>query len=76
MMAARGATDEVLCCGDLATAAALLGRYDLSLSMTGDDQPIPASYWGEPEAGLDGRTVWARRDTPVHSLLHEAARPA
>ena len=38
-----------------------------------DGEPIPGSYWGEPEAGLIGHTVYARGDTPVHSLLHEAA---
>jgi hypothetical protein len=38
-----------------------------------DGAPIPGSYWGEPEAGLVGATVFARGDTPVHSLLHEAA---
>ena len=38
-----------------------------------DGAPIPGSYWGEPEAGIIGGTVHARGDTPVHSLLHEAA---
>jgi len=33
---------------------------------------IPGSYWGECEAGLIGTAVYARPDTPVHSLLHEA----
>jgi len=36
------------------------------------DEPIPGSYWGEPEAGLLGSTVVIRTDTPVHSALHEA----
>jgi len=34
--------------------------------------PIPGSYWGEPEAGLVGDTLYLRDDTPVHSALHEA----
>jgi hypothetical protein len=34
--------------------------------------PIPGSYWGEPEAGVIGNAVFARADTPLHSLLHEA----
>lgn len=34
--------------------------------------PIPGSYWGEPEAGLIGNTLYYRNDTPVHSVLHEA----
>ena len=52
---------------------ALLSRYDLRLNLHPDGAPIPGSYWGEPEAGLVGNTVHARADTPVHSLLHEAA---
>jgi hypothetical protein len=53
--------------------AALLGRYGLRLARVPDGAPIPGSYWGEPEAGLVGATVHARADTPLHSLLHEAA---
>jgi len=50
----------------------LLGRYELHLEWIDDDQPIPGSYWGEPEAGIIGTTIFARADTPLHSLLHEA----
>ncbi len=56
-----------------AEGAALLARYDLRLERVADAAPIPGSYWGECEAGLIGDTVYARADTPVHSLLHEAA---
>ena len=56
-----------------ADAAALLARYGLQLAHVPDDAPIPGSYWGEPEAGIVGNVVHARLDTPVHSLLHEAA---
>jgi hypothetical protein len=64
----------VLCLADLApgTAAALLDRHDLKLCRVADGATIPGSYWGEPEAGIIGSTVYARADTPVHSLLHEA----
>ena len=34
---------------------------------------IPGSYWGDREAGLIGARLYARLDTPVHSVLHEAA---
>jgi len=54
-------------------AAALLARYDLRLERVADGEAIPGSYWGDNEAGLIGSTVYARGDTPVHSLLHEAA---
>jgi hypothetical protein len=52
---------------------ALLARHALALVVVADDAAIPGSYWGEPEAGLIAHTVYARSDTPVHSLLHEAA---
>ncbi|WP_140908999.1 hypothetical protein [Cognatiluteimonas lumbrici] len=55
------------------SVVALLERYGLRLERVADGAPIPGSYWGEPEAGLVGSTVYARGDTPVHSLLHEAA---
>ena len=54
-------------------AAALLARFDLRFEAIPDGVAIPGSYWGECEAGLIGDTVHARADTPVHSLLHEAA---
>ena len=50
----------------------LLSRYGLALNLLDDGCPITGSYWGEPEAGVVGRAVYVRRDTPVHSLLHEA----
>jgi len=52
---------------------ALLARYGLQLVRVADGAAIPGSYWGESEAGLIGERVHARVDTPVHSLLHEAA---
>lgn len=58
---------------DFDAVAALLARYGLSLVRVADGEPIPGSYWGECEAGLIGSAVYARADTPVHSLLHEAA---
>lgn len=56
-----------------ADAAALLACYGLQLQHVADGATIPGSYWGEPEAGVIGNSVYARHDTPVHSLLHEAA---
>lgn len=66
--------DGVLACGavDGDALAGLLARYGLALSWVDDGADIPGSYWGAPEAGLRGTTVFVRRDTPVHSLLHEA----
>ena len=57
---------------DPLVARTLLSRYGLVLECVSDGAPIPGSYWGESEAGVIGNTVYARADTPVHSLLHEA----
>jgi hypothetical protein len=55
-----------------ADAAGLLAGHGLQLRRVADGDEIPGSYWGAPEAGVIGATVYARGDTPVHSLLHEA----
>ena len=52
--------------------ARLLARFGLTLERVADGEAIPGSYWGDCEAGIVGTTVYARADTPVHSLLHEA----
>ena len=52
--------------------APLILRYGLTLTWTAIPEPIPGSYWGAPEAGLIGDRLFARDDTPVHSILHEA----
>ncbi len=54
------------------TPAALLGRFGLQLRRVAAGAPIPGSFWGDEEAGIIGATVYARDDTPIHSLLHEA----
>jgi len=48
-----------------------LARYGLTLHSQRGDQPITGSFWGDEEAGIVGRDVYVRSDTPVHSLLHE-----
>jgi len=64
-----------LCLGNVGEApvAALLSRYGLDLVSLPDGRPITASFWGDPEAGIAGNRVYARRDTPLHSVLHEVA---
>ncbi len=52
--------------------AELLAPYGLVCAQVDDNEPIPGSFWGDPEAGLDGDSLLARADTPVHSMLHEA----
>jgi hypothetical protein len=51
----------------------LLDRYGLALTLVSPGEVIPGSYWGEREAGLIGSKLYARLDTPVHSVLHEGA---
>ena len=51
----------------------LLARFGLDLRLAEAGVDIPGSYWGECEAGLQGSTLLARPDTPIHSILHEAA---
>ncbi len=50
----------------------LLKRYGLQLQPTAHDEEIPGSFWGDEEAGLIDNRVYARADTPVHSILHES----
>ncbi len=56
-----------------ADLAMLLERYGLELTLVAPERVIPSSYWGEREAGLLGSTLYARLDTPLHSVLHESA---
>jgi len=58
---------------DRIAVAALLDRYGLRLALVAPNELIPGSYWGEREAGLKGDNLYARLDTPVHSVLHEAS---
>lgn len=58
---------------DRRALANLLARYGLEVVEVTAGAPIPGSYWGDEEAGLAGRLVLVRADTPVHSILHEAS---
>ena len=58
---------------DQPAVAGLLARYGLQLTLTASGAPIPGSYWGDSEAGLRDMRLYARPDTPLHSVLHEAA---
>jgi len=55
-----------------AAISSLLQRYDLDLVRQPQGAEISGSFWGDSEAGIIGRSVYVRADTPVHSLLHEA----
>lgn len=55
----------------MASIETLLARYGLNIAVQQDGEAITGSFWGDSEAGVVGCTVHVRRDTPVHSLLHE-----
>lgn len=50
----------------------LFDRYQLQLHEVSSNNEIPYSFWGTPEAGRQQSILYARADTPIHSLLHEA----
>jgi len=50
----------------------LLSRYQMNVIEMDKSTEIPGSYWGESEAGLIGKILYIRNDTPLHSALHEA----
>lgn len=72
LMLPSGQQPKVAWFADCTVLDRLLKRYALALVRVAVGQPIPGSYWGAPEAGLIGDRVFARDDTPVHSILHEA----
>ncbi len=50
----------------------LLDRFRLNLEIQSNGEDITGSFWGDSEAGVVATTVYARLDTPVHSVLHES----
>ncbi len=66
-------TEATLCSTvQLRALSNLLKPYGMRVTLVGHDCAIPGSYWGESEAGLIGSTLYLRKDTPLHSALHEA----
>ncbi len=53
------------------TLDALIARFGIEVVRLPPGSRIRGSFWGEPEAGVVGGTVYVRDDTPLHSLLHE-----
>lgn len=64
---------DVLRLGDIEASelVKLLTRFGLQLRHCARQEPIPGSYWGDEEAGLKANNLYARDDTPLHSILHE-----
>lgn len=55
---------------DASRLVELLQRYHMQLEIV-SSPVIPGSFWGDEEAGLIGNRLYARLDTPIHSILHE-----
>lgn len=55
----------------VASIQELLSKYSLTLVIEAADDAITGSFWGDSEAGIVGKDVFVRSDTPIHSLLHE-----
>lgn len=73
-MMLEAAAQEVLRVADIdiAPILELFESQQLVFEPVAEGAEIPGSHWGDDEAGLIGRKIFARADTPVHSLLHEA----
>lgn len=65
---------SVLHCRELPAGAlaGLLDGYGVDGVEVAEGEAIPGSWFGAPEAGIRGRSLYVRGDTPVHSALHEA----
>lgn len=73
-MTTGAACSDVLRLGAYGTGPVrdLLARFRLELVLLDAGAEIPGSFWGDCEAGLIGARLYARPDTPLHSILHEA----
>jgi hypothetical protein len=57
---------------DRASVRALLAEYGVEVVNVPAEAAIPGSFWGDDEAGLIENRLYARSDTPLHSILHES----
>ena len=57
---------------ELTNLRSLFSAYALTVQLLPAHQRIPGSFWGDSEAGLVGKQLLVRQDTPVHSAFHEA----
>lgn len=69
-----GSPEKILTVADVPQdqLESLLEQYGLALVVQASRKPVTGTYWGDTEAGIAGRNVYVRSDTPVHSLLHES----
>lgn len=57
----------------IACLQSLFFEHGLQIELVEPDLDIPGSHWGDEEAGLIQNKLYARLDTPVHSVLHEGS---
>ena len=50
----------------------LLAPYKIEVITIKDDDNLPGSFWGDPEAGLIENQLYIKPSTPLQSALHEA----
>ncbi len=72
-MSDRAATFTLISATNRLALITMLDRFGIELRMTAREEVIPGSYWGDSEAGLIRNRLYARPDTPLHSVLHEAS---
>jgi len=65
---------SILTCADInfSQLQQLLKKYGLIIHKVEDNNKIPGSWFGDPEAGIIKNNLYVRNDTPVHSALHES----
>jgi hypothetical protein len=63
-----------LTCGELTgdRLSLLLAPYHIEVITISDDDNLPGSFWGDPEAGLIDNQLYVKPSTPLQSALHEA----
>lgn len=63
-----------LTCGELTgdRLSSLLAPYQIEVKTINDDDDLPGSFWGDPEAGLIENQLFIKPSTPLQSALHEA----
>lgn len=63
-----------LTCGELTSdrLTSLLAPYGIEVIYVDNNEVLPGSFWGDPEAGLIDNRLYVKNITPLQSALHEA----
>ncbi len=71
-MSTASAKTQRLIDSNQAELGSLLSRFGIVINVISPALEIPGSFWGDEEAGLIRNQLYARPDTPIHSILHES----